>query len=175
MLIVTVAALVAGGLAAYLRHPGPSVGLSSVMELWSDILRDADQVGLKLTRVSDADEMELGRQTARALMRNFHENRTRQPRVQRAGARLTPFVRRKGIRYRFHVIESQQINAFALPGGHVFIFTGLLDILPSDDELASVLGHEISHIDLRHSIERCQYEMKFKGLGARPLGRIAGR
>ena len=52
--------------------------------------------------------------------------------------------------YRFHVIDSKDVNAFALPGGNLFIYTGLFDRLHSDNELAGVTGHEITHIRQQH-------------------------
>jgi predicted Zn-dependent protease len=86
---------------------------------------------------------------------------------------LLPFVNRKAIRYRFHVIRSPQINAFAVLGGHVYVLTGLLDFLESEAELAAIVGHEISHVDLRHCVERYQYELALKKVGAGEAGAIA--
>ena len=69
-------------------------------------------------------------------------------------------------------IDSPEINAFALPGGQVFVMTGLLNFAQSEAELAAVVGHEISHVDLRHCIERYQYEIKLKKIGAPEVGSI---
>lgn len=63
---------------------------------------------------------------------------------------------RKDIEYRFTVIESEQINAFATPGGYVYIYTGLLDRISNEAELAAVTAHEISHVVARHSVKRLQ-------------------
>lgn len=60
--------------------------------------------------------------------------------------------------WEFNAIESNQINAFALPGGKVAIYTALLDIL-TDDELAYVLAHEVSHVTLRHGSERMSQQL----------------
>ena len=60
----------------------------------------------------------------------------------------------EGVSYRFHVIDMEAPNAFALPGGPVYISRGLLALLNSEDELAGVLGHEIGHIADRHSARR---------------------
>jgi predicted Zn-dependent protease len=83
-----------------------------------------------------------------------------------------PHLRRHGIHYQFHVIDSPGINAFALPGGQVFVMRGLLEFVESEAELAAVLGHEISHVDLRHCVERYQYEAKLKKAGVPELGWI---
>src|SRR5438309_1550737 len=69
------------------------------------------------------------------------------PYVNAVGQSLVPNVRRTGIAYQFHAIDSPEVNAFAVPGGQVFVFTGMLRFLKSEAELAAILGHEISHVD----------------------------
>ena len=65
------------------------------------------------------------------------------------------------------------MNAFALPGGHVFIGQGLMTLMDSEDELAAVLGHEVEHIDLRHCAERVQVEAKLRSLHLGELEALA--
>jgi len=69
--------------------------------------------------------------------------------VNRIGQRLVK-VSNPEFKYSFHVIDSPEINAFCLPGGHVFVYTGLRKVVKTDDELASVLAHEITHAELHH-------------------------
>ena len=57
----------------------------------------------------------------------------------------------KGYRYRFQVVDSDDINAFAVPTGHIFMTRGLLESLETDDEVAAILAHEIAHVESRHS------------------------
>jgi predicted Zn-dependent protease len=70
--------------------------------------------------------------------------------VQALGARLAALSPRKDIRYEFHVVDMAEANAFALPGGHIYVSRGLLAIANSEDELANVIGHEIGHVAARH-------------------------
>ncbi|MFT3828776.1 MAG: M48 family metallopeptidase [Opitutaceae bacterium] len=88
-------------------------------------------------------------------------------RVQRVGARIAPAVGRDlpNAEWEFVVFESEQVNAFALPGGKVGVYTGLLALAGSDDELAAVMGHEIAHVSARHGAERTSQQ-----LGAALLG-----
>ncbi len=88
-------------------------------------------------------------------------------RVQRIGARIAPAVGRDlpNAEWEFVVFESEQVNAFALPGGKVGVYTGLLALAESDDELAAVMGHEIAHVSARHGAERTSQQ-----LGAALLG-----
>jgi predicted Zn-dependent protease len=69
--------------------------------------------------------------------------------VQRVGAKLAA-VSDPEFKYSFHVIDSPEINAFCLPGGHIYVFTGLRKIVRNDDELAAVLAHEITHAENHH-------------------------
>ncbi len=165
--------LVASGALVMTGEVDQDVNLSSVLEVWSDVLRDADQFGFKLTRVSDQEEMELGKQITSSIAAQWRENREWAPYISAVGKTLLAHTRRQGIAYEFHVIESGQINAFALPGGQIFVMTGMLQFLQSEAELAAILGHEISHVDLRHCIERFQYELALKKVGARELGQLA--
>lgn len=70
--------------------------------------------------------------------------------------RLKAAAPRSRYTYRIHVIDNPTINAFALPGGTIFIYRGMLDFVESDDELACVLGHEIAHAYRRHGLKRSQ-------------------
>jgi len=76
--------------------------------------------------------------------------------VARVGGRLARVVPPppQGRGYRFVLFEEDEANAFALPNGDVGIFTGLFDVVRTDDELAAVLGHEIAHVTARHAAEQ---------------------
>ncbi len=168
----TLALLLAGGAAAWMGDLDPDVNLSSAGEVWADVLRDVDQVGLRFTRMSDAREMDLGNRLVAGLNLAAPSDPGRQAYVAAVGSALLPYLRRPGIQYRFHVVASPVENAFALPGGQVFIYTGLLADIRSEAELAYILGHEMSHIDLRHAVELYQTEAAFEKAGAAPLAGI---
>lgn len=72
--------------------------------------------------------------------------------VNGIGARLANNRVRLDITYRFEIINSDEINAFALPGGYMHADMGLLNFVNSDDELAAVLGHEMGHVERRHVV-----------------------
>ena len=158
--LIMLGLLTAGAVLATMGTPDRRVELASVFDFWHDVLRDADQVTLKATRVSDAEEMKLGNDLAQSLLRSYTEDPALSAYVGDVASRLVPGVTRKGIQYHFHVIDSLGINAFALPGGQIFVLRGLLNFVQSEAELASVVGHEISHVDLRHCIEHYQYELR---------------
>ncbi|MGD9496967.1 MAG: M48 family metalloprotease [Armatimonadota bacterium] len=72
--------------------------------------------------------------------------------VSLAGQTLVSHSRRQSIPYRFQVIETDMVNAFAVPYGHIYVTQGLLDFAQTEDEVWVVLGHEIGHVVARHSI-----------------------
>jgi len=92
-------------------------------------------------------------------------------RIQRIGKRVAAAVGRDlpNAQWEFVVFDSDQINAFALPGGKVGFYTGLIDLAANDDEIAIVMGHEVAHVTSRHGAER-QSQAMLIGLGGVALG-----
>lgn len=80
-------------------------------------------------------------------------------RVARIAAPLVKAAGRDDLDWSFTVLDSPELNAFVLPNGRVGVFRGLLELAGSDDELASVLGHEIGHLVARHPAERVSQEV----------------
>ncbi len=93
-------------------------------------------------------------------------------RVERLGQRCARASLRPNMLYKFHVIQSREINGFSLPGGHVYITSALLK-LANNDELASVLAHEIGHIVARHSLKTLKQKLEYDEI-ARSLGELTG-
>ncbi|MGE3479873.1 MAG: M48 family metalloprotease [Gammaproteobacteria bacterium] len=107
--------------------------------------------------MSEQDEIRLGRDAHAQIVRRFggaYEDPELQAYVQRVGARLAANSHRGELVYRFTVLDSPEVNAFALPGGYVYITRGLLVYLNSEAEMAAVLGHEIGHVTARHSVRQ---------------------
>ena len=70
----------------------------------------------------------------------------------------------QGFNWEFITVENEQLNAWCMPGGKVCFYTGILDIMDSDDEIAVVMGHEIAHAIARHGNERMSQQMTLAGL-----------
>lgn len=83
--------------------------------------------------------------------------------VNRIGQRLLRGLPHRSFKYAFYVVDQVEPNAFALPGGHIFVSRGLLALANSEDELANVIGHEIIHAAERHAAAR-QALIKQKGM-----------
>ncbi len=148
--------------------------LESIVEIWADVIRDLDQVGKTVTRVSAKREMEIGRGIEKEIARYWpiKHDPANQYYVAKVGQLVLEHTQRKGIEYRFYILDAPFINAFALPGGGIYITTGMLEFLESEAELAALLGHEISHVDLRHCIDRLQYELAVRKIGGSDLAAI---
>jgi len=94
--------------------------------------------------------------------------------LNEVGQRIDKVCDRQDIEYHFKVIESDQLNAFAAPGGYIYFYTGLLREMGSESEMAAVMAHEISHVVARHGVKSLQaamgvalaYEIAFGGDGA---------
>jgi predicted Zn-dependent protease len=89
------------------------------------------------------------------------------------GGDVAQHSRRNNITYHFRVIDSPQINSFALPGGYIFVTRGLLDFVQNESELAGVLAHEVSHIVAHHGSDELSRELiaaKLATSGARVVG-----
>ena len=108
--------------------------------------------------LSAEEEVALGRELAPQMAAQFGglSSSEARERVQRVGARVVSrsSAAKTPYRYAFHLLADRRtVNAFALPGGQIFITEALLRQLQSEDELAAVLGHEIGHVLARHSAE----------------------
>ena len=110
--------------------------------------------------VSTEKEINIGRRIAEGIEDNPDITLDPDPlmteRVRRVGQRIASVSDRKEVNYTFSVIDKDDVNAFALPGGYIFIFRGLVEKVDTDDELAAVMAHEIAHVVARHSVKRLQ-------------------
>lgn len=116
--------------------------------------------------MSESSEIAVGRTNHPKIIKQYgrYEDEALQVYVQSVGDRLADVSHRKGLVYRFTVLDSPTINAFALPGGYIYITRGLMAYLNSEAELAAVLGHEIGHVTARHGV-RQQSAAQAAGLG----------
>jgi predicted Zn-dependent protease len=160
-------------------QPSPQAILSATADAEHELTR----VPARFDRMSDEDEIRIGDQIAQSYESSLDSTQKQTPQQREAAQRVLSYVQTVGasvaahagrrLPYRFHYIADPNfVNAFALPGGHVFIGEGLLLLMHSEDALAAVLGHEVEHIDLRHCAERTQTEAHLRNLGT--LGDLLG-
>ena len=106
--------------------------------------------------MSEEQEIALGRQYSPQVLKETpaYEDVELAAYVQRVGEQVAAQSHRANLIYRFTVLDSADVNAFALPGGYIYITRGLLAYLNSESQLAAVLGHEIGHVTARHSVRQ---------------------
>lgn len=106
--------------------------------------------------VSSDEEVQMGKELAVEVDKQFEvlDDPVVTAYVQSVGSRLAGLSDRPDIEYHFAVINKDELNAFALPGGYIYIYTGLLKELDDEAQLAGVLAHEIGHVTARHATER---------------------
>jgi predicted Zn-dependent protease len=137
--------------------------LTPVLNVVNKTARDITETVTAPIEVSTQQEIEIGRQVL-SYFSPLPENDPASKRVKEIGKRITPYTRRKDIVYHFYATQQPMVNAFAAPGGFVMVTTGMLCLVENDDELAWVIGHEISHVENRHALVRMRQEMVRKKL-----------
>jgi predicted Zn-dependent protease len=155
------------------RHIATQPSPQALLSAAADAQHELTRIPAHFDPMSDADEIALGNTLAANYTSHFEadppvaktpQDLQLETYLQTVGLRAASHARRQ-LPWHFHLIRSSGfVNAFALPGGHVFVGLGLLKLMHSEDALAAVLGHEVEHIDLRHCADRYQTEMHLRHL-----------
>jgi predicted Zn-dependent protease len=115
-------------------------------------------VGISACGISTQQEVEMGQQEAAQinqqlpLVRDAEANRY----INLLGDQIASKTSRADLDWRFFIVDSKDVNAFAVPGGYVYVNRGLIERTDQMDELAGVLGHEIGHVVLRHTVKQME-------------------
>ncbi len=130
--------------------------------------------------ISTEREVQMGEAVSKQVDKQF--NVIKDPellaRLDRVSQRIAAVSDRKELTYRFSIVEMKEEkdepNAFALPGGIIYVSASLMTLLKSDDELAAVLGHEMGHVVAKHAMKRLQGALGLQLLQLIALGTRAG-
>jgi predicted Zn-dependent protease len=117
----------------------------------------------ELVFITTPMEVMLGKNTAMQVAKqySFVKDPKQVSNVTGIGEKLAKVSDRTDIKYHFAVVEDKEINAFTMPGGYIYVNSGLLDIINNDDELACVIGHEIGHVAARHIAKKLQTQLGY--------------
>jgi Zn-dependent protease with chaperone function len=126
-------------------------------------------------RITEKQEVEVGRRAAIEIEMEMPilEDQALTRYLDRLGQRLARESGRSHLRYRFKIINGDEVNAFALPGGFIYVYRGLIEAAETEGELAGVLGHEIGHIVARHHVSQIR-RSQMANLGFWALGPVFG-
>lgn len=171
--------MAAVGAALYFNHHRQTqveTGPEALTNWAADVSRETSRVPMRVTRLSDAEEVRIGDDMARHQLGGRYQqyqysaaDLAFEQYLNQVGSALALRTQRK-LAYHFYYIPDEHLfNAYALPGGHIVMGKGLMRVLDSEDELAAVLGHEIEHVDRYHCMDRVQVEA---GLRHVPLGSL---
>ncbi len=110
----------------------------------------------ELSLVSESQEIEMGRQNAQSVQQSigYYDDAAVQAYVAGIGQKMAAASERPQLPWEFHVVNDAAINAFALPGGFIYVTRGLMTSITNEAELATVVGHEIGHVTNRHSVQQ---------------------
>ena len=132
----------------------------------------------QLSLVSEAQEIQMGQEAAQQVEQSIGlvADQALQNYVQRIGAEMAAQSERPELPWTFRVVDDHTPNAFALPGGYIFVTRGLMALMRTEAELAGVIGHEIGHVTAKHSVtmmSRAQITQLGLGLGSILVPQIA--
>jgi predicted Zn-dependent protease len=110
----------------------------------------------ELSLVSESQEIQMGKQAAQEVAQSigFYNDSKVQAYVADLGKRMAANSERPNLPWEFHVVDDASVNAFALPGGFIYVTRGLMTSINDEAELATVVGHEIGHVTNRHSVQQ---------------------
>jgi predicted Zn-dependent protease len=130
---------------------------------------------MRFTRLSDDEEIAIGNELAQRYAVTAQltaEEHAYERYIQRVGFALGQRAHRR-LPYSFYLLPDRNLmNAFSLPGGHVYVGEGMLNLMTSEDQLAFILSHEIEHIDHYHCAERVQVQAHLKNLQLDVVGAL---
>ena len=118
-----------------------------------------------LILIPKAQEISLGIQSYKQILKNEKESEDKQLNqiIHRVGQRIASVSDMPNLKWEIKLIESDQKNAFALPGGKIAIYTGILSVAKNEAGLATVMSHEIAHVIARHGAQRMTQQMLLQG------------
>lgn len=124
----------------------------------------------ELMLMTEADESVMGQQTDAAVIQEYgvYHDAELNAYVDRLGQQMAKTTHRKNLNYSFKVLDTPVVNAFAVPGGYVYFTRGIMAYLNNEAEFAGVLGHELGHINARHSAA------KYSQMQLAQVGLLAG-
>jgi len=158
------------------RHQRPiAVSANAVVDMVADAQRDLTRTPMRFTRLSDDEEIAIGNELAQRYAVTAQltaEEHAYERYIQRVGFALGQRAHRR-LPYSFYLLPDRNLmNAFSLPGGHVYVGEGMLNLMTSEDQLAFILSHEIEHIDHYHCAERVQVQAHLKNLQLDVVGAL---
>jgi len=138
-----------------------SLAIFSCLILFNQCAKNPVSGNRQLVLMSEAQEIEMGKSADPQIIQQFglYPDKGLQDFITEKGKKMAAISHRPNIEYHFRVVDSDVLNAFAVPGGYVYFTRGIMAHFNNEAEFAGVLGHEIGHIAARHSVEQQRNQM----------------
>ncbi len=122
--------------------------------------------------MSEGDEHAMGAKSYKEFISKakISKNKAQTQRIKRIGKRIAKAAKKPNFEWEFNLIDDEQVNAWCMPGGKVVVYTGILKMAKNDDQLATVMAHEVAHALARHGAERMSHQQISSGV--KQLGNI---
>jgi predicted Zn-dependent protease len=151
-------------------HPGVVIVLIlalAVVVVQSGCSKDYVTGKQTFTLIDEDDEIALGREQDAKIIAEYglYDDENLAAYIDRIGQSLARVSQRSNLEYHFRVLDSGAVNAFALPGGYVYLPRGILAYFNSEDQLVGVMGHETGHVVARHGVEQASRQVALSGFG----------
>jgi predicted Zn-dependent protease len=123
---------------------------------WTGCARNPVTGKSELSLVSESQEIQMGKEASAQVAQSIglYNDSKVQSYVAEIGKRMAAKSERPNLPWEFHVVDDAAVNAFAIPGGFIYVTRGLMGAINTEAELATVLGHEIGHVTYRHSVQQ---------------------
>lgn len=130
-----------------------------------DVIEGASEF-IQISSISNEEEIEIGRQTNQQILNQYqlYSNSQVQQYVDSLGQELVSNSDSRDLPFVFQVLASDEVNAFAAPGGFVYVTTGLLRTAENRAQLASVMSHEIAHVNEKHGVKGLKQAVAAQGI-----------
>ena len=121
---------------------------------------------------TDAQEVQLGKQFSREIEKELkiYSDPIVTAYIDQLGQHLASYSQRRNITYHFKVVNTEAVNAFAVPGGYLYVNIGLIRTAENESELAGVIGHEIGHVVGKHSVKQMTRQLGLAAVAQLALG-----
>lgn len=141
---------------AKIQRRGAAAGLMAALLVVAACSTNPATGKRQIALISEEQEIAMGREADQQIQQQLglYPDQELQAYVNRIGQKLAAESERPNLPWTFRVVDDPSVNAFALPGGKIYVTRGLLTHLTSEAEMAAVLGHEIGHVTGRHSVEQ---------------------
>ena len=142
--------------------------VDSVFDVFNKTIKGVDEVSQKILGLTLEEELLIGKEVHKQISKEIKlatNSEKLVDRIKLLSKSILEMRSRKEIPYKFFVVKSDEVNAFAHVGGYIYINQGLIDFFASDAELQFVIGHEIAHVDLKHCTKKIAYAARAQQVG----------